>query len=79
MIPAFDAKGGFDWKRVVFGVEGGCAYCGAALGADPLRLFSVQGEAAAFCDACGARWFGRPPGPSTSSGPAGTNQERKAI
>jgi hypothetical protein len=76
MIPAFSQNSGFDWRKVRFtppgsdpGVTGtlACAYCDGPLGQEPLRLFSIEREAAAFCDACAARWFGRKASENVSS------------
>jgi hypothetical protein len=58
-------KAGFDWKRVTWGrpdsvVSPLCSYCSASFrDADvPLMLFTNDGHAAKFCDACQKRWFG---------------------
>ena len=56
---------GFDWGRVAWGRPDSprsavCSYCFAAIGEDdvPLIMWSADGHAAQFCDACVERWFG---------------------
>lgn len=54
---------GFDWSKVKWGapleaVSELCSYCGEKLNDHPLRLFTGDGWAAAFCAHCQTEWFG---------------------
>lgn len=58
-------KRGFDWSKVTWGRPDSprsvlCSYCSAAIAEDdvPLIMWTSEGYAAQFCDACQATWFG---------------------
>ena len=60
-----EPKSGFDWSRVrwtgpLAPVDDTCSYCGAAIPDDeiPLRLWTPDSSAAAFCRACQSAWWG---------------------
>jgi hypothetical protein len=63
-----EPRNGFDWTRVLWGgptdrVSEDCSYCRQTLEQDDrdyvaLRLFSPDGHAAVFCDACMQRYWG---------------------
>jgi uncharacterized protein with PIN domain len=68
MTHTLEPRNGFDWSRVSWGgphdpVSDDCSYCGQSLDQDErdyvaLRLWSDDGHAAAFCDACMAKYWG---------------------
>lgn len=64
-MTAIEPRPGFDWDRVTWGrpdsvVSVLCSYCSASIGEDeiPLRVWTSDGHAAQFCEACQERWWG---------------------
>ena len=58
-------KPGFDWGRIAWGRPDSrrsavFSYCFAAIGEDdvPLILWTDDGHASQFCDACMEKWWG---------------------
>jgi hypothetical protein len=56
---------GFDWNHVSWGRPDSprsalCSYCSAGIPEDsvPLILWTEDGHAAQFCDACQRKWWG---------------------
>jgi len=58
-----EARIGFDWERVRWGVPAdSCGYCGAAIPETAIPLVCVRAHhAAVFCHTCMAEWFGFEP------------------
>ncbi len=63
--PTMQPLPGFDWSKVKWGgpkdpQAEACSYCGAEFRENefPFRLWTENGAACAFCEACQKEWWG---------------------